>query len=126
MAEASFEKESADAGDSLWMTQLASGLWDADASLAKTLVQLRVLVRDGVTTSHAVYGGNVRKAIEAVARAASLVTLPLSEREEALLLAFLLADGPASRRVVTDAAAQLSAACVTRMQSADLKAALGF
>ena len=125
MAKASFEKESADAGDSLWMSQLASGLWDADASLAKTLVQLRVLVRDGVTTSHAVYGGNVRKAIEAVARAASLATLPLSEREEALLLAFLLADGPASRRVVTDAAAQLSAALVTRMQSADLKATLG-
>jgi Ca-activated chloride channel family protein len=125
MAEASFEKESADAGDSLWMSQLASGLWDADASLAKTLVQLRVLVRDGVTTSHAVYGGNVRKAIEAVARAASMASLPLNEREEALLVAFLLADGPASRRVVTEAAAQLSAALMTRMQSADLKATLG-
>lgn len=118
-------KESDDAGDTRWMSQLASGLWDATGSLSKTAAILRTLVGDGVTSSHAVYGGNVRKAIEAVARAAGDASLPLAEREEALLVAYLLADGPASRRLLSDAAALLSAALLGRMQDANLKSSLG-
>ena len=107
------------------MSQLASGLWESDGTLTLTIRNLRFLVGEGVTTSHAIYGGNVRKTIEAVARAGSVASLDLSEREEALLLAYLLADGPASRRIVTQAAELLSAALVLRMQARDLRASLG-
>ena len=124
MPEAFVAKESDDVGDTRWTSQLASGLWDAPGSLAKTTALLRTLVRDGVTTSHAVYGGNVRKAIEAVARAASDALLPLAEREEALLVAYLLADGPASRRLLREAATRLSVMLVGRMQDASLKSSL--
>lgn len=118
------ERADDDVGDR-WTSQLASGLWDASGSLAATMKQLRSLVRDAVTTSHPVYGGNVRKVIEAVAQVASDGSLPLAEREEALLLASLLAEGPASRRLLSAAAAHLSATLLARMQDANLKSSLG-
>ena len=61
----------------------------------------------------------------AVARAASDAALPMAEREEALLLAYLLAEGPASRRLLSEAAALLAPTLVARLQDANLKVSLG-
>ena len=84
--------------------QRASGLWDASAaSLAATIDALRVLVREGLTTSHPVYGGNAKKAVEAVVAAAARASIPAAERELALLLAYLVASGPRSRAAVLEA-----------------------
>jgi Ca-activated chloride channel family protein len=84
--------------------QRASGLWDASAaSLAATIDALRVLVREGLTTSHPVYGGNAKKAVEAVVAAAARASIPAAERELALLLAYLVASGSRSRAAVLEA-----------------------
>lgn len=83
--------------------QRASGLWDgASGTLAASIEALRTLVREGVTTSHAIYGANAKKAVEAVVAAIG-ATIPEAERETALLLAYLLASGRKSRALVLDA-----------------------
>ncbi|GAB4216953.1 MAG: hypothetical protein OHK0013_44010 [Sandaracinaceae bacterium] len=83
--------------------QRASGLWDGAAgTLAATIEALRTLVREGITTSHAIYGANAKKAIEAVV-ATMGAAIPEAERETALLLAYLVASGRKSRALVLDA-----------------------
>jgi Ca-activated chloride channel family protein len=83
--------------------QRASGLWDTEAgTLSASIEALRTLVREGITTSHAIYGANAKKAIEAVV-AAMGAAIPDAERETALLLAYLVASGRKSRALVLDA-----------------------
>jgi Ca-activated chloride channel family protein len=105
--ESSVAKKKEAAGSSLERTlesQRASGLWDAnDTTLALTIAALRVLVREGLTTSHPIYGANAKKAIDAVVAAASSTRIAAAERETALLLSFLVASGRKSRAAVLDA-----------------------
>jgi Ca-activated chloride channel family protein len=117
------------AGSSLERTlesQRASGLWDAtDSTLAATIAAFRVLVREGLTTSHAIYGANAKKAIDAIVAAASSPKIPASERETALLLAFLVASGRKSRAAVLDAIRAHAPAAETRTtDEATLRTAL--
>jgi Ca-activated chloride channel family protein len=83
--------------------QRASGLWDGPGALTATIAALRTLVREGITTSHAVYGANAKKAVEAVVVAAASAAIPPHDREAALLLAYLVASGRKSRALVLDA-----------------------
>jgi Ca-activated chloride channel family protein len=107
-------------------SQRASGLWDAtDTTLAATIAALRVLLREGLTTSHAIYGANAKKAIDAVVAAASSAKIAASERETALLLSFLVASGRKSRAAVLDAIrAHAPAAQARTTDEATLRAAL--
>ncbi|MBX7197121.1 MAG: hypothetical protein K1X94_34045, partial [Sandaracinaceae bacterium] len=98
------QKESASPLDRTLEAQRASGLWDAShTTLAASIAALRVLVREGITTSHAIYGANAKKAVEAVVSLAGSTAIPASERETALLLAYLVASGRKSRALVLDA-----------------------
>lgn len=99
----------------LFGRQLASGLWD-DASPGKdgearrlraTVAVLRALLEAGVDTAHALYGAQVRKALEAVVAAAT--ALGASEKElgeRALGLAWLLATGARTRSAIEGAVAK--------------------
>ena len=103
-APAKMKKEAGSSLERTLESQRASGLWDAtDTTLTATVAALRVLVREGLTTSHAIYGANVKKAIEAVVSAAGRATIAADERETALLLAYLVASGRKSRAAVLDA-----------------------
>ncbi len=95
--------------------QLASGLWADAASPAATddtaLVRgtafaLLELVQEGVTTAHALYGAQVRKAIDALVPLAVRVAATAPRLAElALAAALLAASGARTRKVVADAAA---------------------
>ena len=92
--------------------QLASGLWDGAGTDSTDLRQLRAttkvlarLVRDGIDTSHAVYGAQIRKAVEALAQL--VVRLDASHAaaiEEALCAAWLVARGQRTRATLLAAA----------------------
>ncbi len=99
----------------LFGRQLASGLWD-DASLGKdgdarrlraTVAVLRALLAQGVDTAHALYGAQVRKALEAVVATVGAVVASEKELgERALGLAWLLATGARTRSAVEGAVAK--------------------
>ncbi len=103
-----------DGGDlgGLFGRQLASGLWDdtslgADGDVRRlraTVAVLRALLAEGVDTAHALYGAQVRKAIEAVVAAAGVTDRALVE--QALGLAWLLATGARTRSAVEGAVAK--------------------
>jgi Ca-activated chloride channel family protein len=125
-APAKMKKEAGSSLERTLESQRASGLWDAtDMTLAATVAALRVLVREGLTTSHAIYGANVKKAIDAVVSAAGRATISADERETALLLAYLVASGRKSRAAVLDAIrAHVPAAEARTADEAALRAAL--
>jgi len=106
--------------------QRASGLWDADAgSLTRTIAALRDLLVHGITTAHAIYGANAKKAIEAVAAIASDPALRAADRDTALLLAYLVASGRKSRALVVDAIRKHAPGLVARLaDEAALRAAV--
>ncbi len=96
----------------LFARQLASGLWDdpslgADGParrLRATARALQRLAREGVDTTHALYGAPLRKALEAVAALAA--TLAASEAalcELALAAAWTLATGQRTRDALSAA-----------------------
>jgi len=94
----------------LLQQQLATGLWGAggtEAMIRATASALLALNADGITSAHAVYGAQVKKAVEAL-----LPLLPpvasSSPRlfELGLLAAWLVASGPRTRRLVTELAAR--------------------
>lgn len=90
--------------ETLLQQQRASGTWDADPkSLSVTVSALRTLLREDITTLHAIYGANVKKAVDAIAALASVVTIPSAEREAALILGYLLAQGRRTRAMIVDA-----------------------
>ncbi len=107
-------------------SQRASGLWDADeTSLTATLAALAVLVREGITTSHAVYGANAKKAVDAIVKIAGKAAITASARETALLLAYLVASGRKSRAAVMDTIqAQFPAAAARLADEAGLRESL--
>ena len=97
---------------SLLQQQLATGLWGTptggtEDTIRATAGALLALFDDGITTSHAIYGAQVKKAVEAL-----LPLLPAiassSPRlfELALLATWLVASGPRTRRLVTELAAR--------------------
>lgn len=96
----------------LFGRQLASGLWD-DASLGAdgdarrlraTVAVLRALLAQGVDTAHALYGAQVRKALEAVVAVVAAVGAREKElAERALGLAWLLATGARTKSAVEGA-----------------------
>ena len=93
--------------------QLASGLWDEPGhsgedelrSLRATMRALTQLLREGITTTHPMYGTQVRKAVEAImARAVTLATSDPKLARLALGLAWLLASGRRTRTQIESAA----------------------
>ena len=102
----------ADPTTAIFSRQLASGLWDDGAStdagrLLATARALAVCARSGIDTSHAVYGAQVKKAVEAIIKlAAALAARGEAEREvmAALTAAFLVSSGKRLRGQVVDLA----------------------
>jgi Ca-activated chloride channel family protein len=95
----------------LFGRQLASGLWDRDGtdvgSLIATAHALAACSAEGIDTAHAVYGAQVKKAVEAICRLAKeLAARGGAEREvmAALAAAFLVATGRRVRAQVLDVA----------------------
>jgi Ca-activated chloride channel homolog len=89
--------------------QLASGMWDdpeatasADVVLVRATANALVeLFRQGVTTTHAVYGAQVKKAVEAlVPRAVAVAAAEPRLAELALAIAWLTAAGPRTRGAI--------------------------
>jgi Ca-activated chloride channel family protein len=96
----------------IFARQLASGLWDdttrgADDDVRRlhaTVAVFKALLYRGVDTSHAVYGTQVRKAAEAIVELAT----KCADRDaraamEALVVAWLLATGPRTRKAIEEA-----------------------
>lgn len=89
----------------LLQQQLASGLWDdatllvpvADRQLVATALALTALVDAGITTSHAQYGAQLRKAVAAVQAAVAVPTVDQTVRTCALAAAYLAASGGRTR-----------------------------
>lgn len=99
---ASVEEESLDPVQAILTRQLASGLWphvtrSGDEGLvlgtAEALASLHEL---GVTTGHAIYGAQVKKAVEALVQLATRVTPSLAEL--AVAAAWLAASGSRLRQ----------------------------
>ncbi len=89
--------------------QLASGMWDDPQATESPDVRLvrataRALVelwRQGITTTHAVYGAQVKKAVEAlVDRAVAVAATEPRVAELALAIAWLTAAGPRTRGAI--------------------------
>jgi Ca-activated chloride channel family protein len=105
-------KEEAESLTDLMSRQLASGLWDDSTKEPQALRQLKAtskvlltLLRDGVTTAHAIYGGQVRKAVEALVQlAASVGSRDTAAMELALSIAWLVSTGQRTRAIISQAA----------------------
>lgn len=99
-------KQSGDPILDLLTTQRASGLF-ADgndvAALTATIEALARLVRAGVTSGHARYGEQVKRAIEAVVALVATSKAPAALIERALAVAFLAASGRRTRALVEKA-----------------------
>jgi len=102
----------AEPAQALFGRQLASGLWEDDTKtdagrLMATARALALFARSDIDTSHAVYGAQVKKAVEAILRlAGELGARGEAEREvmAALTAAFLVASGRRLRGQVVDLA----------------------
>lgn len=94
-------------GKGLLERQLASGLWagkDDAGTLRATTDALLALADEGITTSHALYGAQVRKAVEALVQLArKLATAEASLVERALGAAWLVATGARTKSLVEGA-----------------------
>ncbi|HYI00171.1 VIT domain-containing protein [Hyalangium sp.] len=101
--------------------QLASGLWEGKGSGPEPVRQARAtalalleLLRQGITSNHALHGAQVKKAVEALlSLAAGLSGVP-EVAELALGVAWLVAAGPRTRGLIAQAAQPLSglSACI--------------
>lgn len=95
--------------------QSASGLWEEHGRdpVEVTVAALLALLRLGLTTSHAVYGAQVKKAVDALlVQVAAAPTSPDRGRELAYAVAWLVASGRRTRQSIEStarAASDLSA-----------------
>lgn len=84
----------------LLTTQRASGLFSdgpGDAALTETIDVLARLVREGITSGHAKYGEQIKRAIEALLTLAVPSKVPAALVERALAIAYLAASGGRTR-----------------------------
>jgi Ca-activated chloride channel family protein len=102
-----------DAG-ALLASQLASGLWAGTGTGSEPVRQARAtamalleLLRQGITSNHALHGAQVKKAVEALLTLASQLTGAPEVAELALGVAWLVAAGPRTRGRIAQAAQPL-------------------
>jgi Ca-activated chloride channel family protein len=102
---------SADGGVGLLETQLASGLWAGTGSGPEPVRQARAtalalleLLRQGITSSHALHGAQVKKAVEALLALVPQLGGAPEVAELALGVAWLVAAGPRTRGRIAQAA----------------------
>ncbi|WP_163863199.1 VIT domain-containing protein [Myxococcus eversor] len=95
--------------------QLANGLWAGTGSGPEPVQQARAtalalleLLREGITSSHALHGAQVKKAVEALLTLASQLTGSPDVAELALGVAWLVAAGPRTRGRIEQAAKPLA------------------
>jgi Ca-activated chloride channel family protein len=101
--------------------QLASGLWAGTGSGPEPVRQARAtalalleLLRQGITSNHALHGAQVKKAVEALLSLAAGLTGVPEVAELALGVAWLVAAGPRTRSRIVQAAQPLAglSACI--------------
>ncbi len=101
--------------------QLASGLWAGSGSGSESVRQARAtaialleLLRQGITSNHALHGAQVKKAVEALLSLAAGLTGVPEVAELALGVAWLVAAGPRTRSRIVQAAQPLAglSACI--------------
>ena len=115
-AEAPMELESAvDGGVGLLGRQLASGLWAGTGAGAEPVRQARAtalalleLLRQGITSGHALHGAQVKKAVEALLALVPQLGGAPDVAELALGVAWLVAAGPRTRGRIAQAAQPIS------------------
>ncbi|GEN05782.1 Ca-activated chloride channel family protein [Myxococcus fulvus] len=114
MAPIAQEPESGGA-EALLGRQLANGLWDGTGTGPEPVRQARgtalallELLREGITSGHALHGAQVKKAVEALLNLASQLTGAPEVAELALGVAWLVAAGPRTRGRIEQAAKPLS------------------
>jgi Ca-activated chloride channel family protein len=95
--------------------QLASGLWDGTGAGPEPVRQARAtamalleLLRQGITSNHALHGAQVKKAVEALLSLASQLSGAPEVAELALGVAWLAAAGPRTRGRIAQAAQPLA------------------
>lgn len=123
LEEGQAEKKPAEGTDvtALLSSQLASGLWEGTGTGPEPVRQARAtalalleLLRQGITSNHALHGAQVKKAVDAlVSLAAGLTGVP-EVAELALGVAWLVAAGPRTRSKIAQAAQPLAglSACI--------------
>lgn len=101
--------------NALLARQLASGLWEGTGAGPEPVRQARAtamalleLLRQGITSSHALHGAQVKKAVEALLTLAHSLTGAPEVAELALGVAWLVAAGPRTRGRIAQAAQPLS------------------
>ncbi|KFA92011.1 VIT domain-containing protein [Archangium violaceum] len=101
----------ADGGVGLLEKQLASGLWAGTGAGAEPVRQARAtalalleLLRQGITSSHALHGAQVKKAVEALLALVPQLGGAPDVAEFALGVAWLVAAGPRTRGRIAQAA----------------------
>ncbi|WP_342378520.1 VIT domain-containing protein [Myxococcus stipitatus] len=105
-------REQAHSGaEALLGQQLANGLWAGSGTGAEPVRQARAtalalleLLREGITSSHALHGAQVKKAVEALLTLASQLSSAPEVAELALGVAWLVAAGPRTRGRIEQAA----------------------
>ncbi|MCL2778868.1 MAG: VIT and VWA domain-containing protein [Polyangiaceae bacterium] len=109
-APSAFEQKSVAEADPILVLlsqQTASGLWEEPGrdSIALTADALLKLSRLGLSTAHAVYGAQLKKAVDALLDRFTRIDLAIEPqiRELALGVAWLVASGRRTRRTVEDA-----------------------
>ncbi|HYO72639.1 MAG TPA: VIT domain-containing protein [Archangium sp.] len=113
----------ADGGVGLLGKQLASGLWAGTGAGAEPVRQARAtalalleLLRQGITSSHALHGAQVKKAVEALLALVPQLGGAPDVAELALGVAWLVAAGPRTRGRIAQAA-QPIAGLSSRLQN---------
>ena len=100
--------------NTLLARQLASGLWEGTGAGPEPVRQARAtamalleLLRQGITSNHALHGAQVKKAVEALLTLASQLSGAPEVAELALGVAWLVAAGPRTRGRIAQAAQPL-------------------
>ncbi|HEX5747189.1 MAG TPA: VIT domain-containing protein [Archangium sp.] len=128
-AEAPMEPEPAvDGGVGLLGTQLASGLWAGTGPGAEPVRQARAtalalleLLRQGITSSHALHGAQVKKAVEALLALVPQLGGTPDVAELALGVAWLVAAGPRTRGRIAQAAQPIAGLSSRLQNEVDLR-----
>ncbi|PTL81513.1 VIT domain-containing protein [Vitiosangium sp. GDMCC 1.1324] len=105
------EKSASDGGVGLLEQQLASGLWAGTGTGPEPVRQARAtalalleLLRQGITSSHALHGAQVKKAVEALLALVPQLSGAPDVAELVLGVAWLVAAGPRTRGRIAQAA----------------------
>ncbi len=109
-------KKSGDPALAVLEGQGASGLWEESGRdpVELTVDALLVLLRLGLTSAHAVYGAQIKKAVDALlAAVAAAPSIEARLRELALAVAWLLSSGRRTRHGIEDAVRGGGAALAT-------------